>query len=66
MTAAFEDLAAGGVGVLLTDHTVREALGVCDRVYLLVEGRVVETGTPEEIRASDVARRLYLGASFDG
>jgi lipopolysaccharide export system ATP-binding protein len=65
VTAAFEDLASGGVGVLLTDHTVREALGVCDRVYLLVEGRVVETGTPAEIRASEVARRLYLGAGFD-
>jgi lipopolysaccharide export system ATP-binding protein len=65
VTTAFEDLAAGGVGVLLTDHTVREALGACDRIYLLVEGRVVETGTPEEIRASELARRLYLGAGFD-
>lgn len=66
VTSAFSDLAASGVGVLLTDHTVREALGVCDRVYLLVEGRVVETGTPQQIRSSELARRLYLGASFDG
>lgn len=66
VTAAFADLAASGVGVLLTDHTVREALGICDRVYLIVEGRVVETGTPTEIRGSEVARRLYLGAGFDG
>jgi len=66
VTAAFGDLAASGVGVLLTDHTVREALGICDRVYLIVEGRVVETGTPDEIRGSEVARRLYLGAGFDG
>jgi lipopolysaccharide export system ATP-binding protein len=66
VTAAFEDLAASGVGILLTDHTVREALAVCDRVCLLVEGRIVETGTPDEMRESDVARRLYLGAGFDG
>ena len=66
VTAAFADLAAGGVGLLLTDHTVREALAACDRVYVLVEGRVVETGTPDDIRNSEVARRLYLGAGFDG
>lgn len=66
VTAAFADLAASGVGLLLTDHTVREALGACDRVYLIVAGRVVETGTPEQIRSSDLARRLYLGDGFDG
>jgi lipopolysaccharide export system ATP-binding protein len=65
ISQAIADLAREGVGVLLTDHTVREALAVCHRVYLIVEGRIVATGTPAEIRASEVARRLYLGAGFD-
>lgn len=66
VTRSIRDLADGGVGVLLTDHTVREALGVCDRVYLIVDGRIVETGTPAELRESELARRLYLGAGFAG
>jgi lipopolysaccharide export system ATP-binding protein len=65
ISRAIADLGKGGVGVLLTDHTVREALAVCHRVYLLVEGRIVAAGTPGEIRASEIARRLYLGAGFD-
>ncbi len=65
IAGAITDLKLGGVGVLLTDHAVREALGTCDRVYLIVEGRIVASGTPEEIRASEIARRLYLGAGFD-
>lgn len=64
IASSVRDLVAQGVGVLLTDHTVREALSVCNRVYVIVEGRVVETGTPREVRSSDVARRLYLGADF--
>jgi lipopolysaccharide export system ATP-binding protein len=66
VTSAIRDLAGSGVGVLLTDHTVREALLACDRVYLIVDGRIVETGTPEEIRASETAKRLYLGQDFAG
>ena len=65
ISAAIEDLARGGVGVLLTDHTVREALSVCDRIYLIVDGKIVESGSPDDIRSSDIARRLYLGADFD-
>ncbi len=65
ISAAIEDLAHGGVGVLLTDHTVREALAVCDRIYLIVDGKIVESGSPDDIRRSDIARRLYLGADFD-
>jgi lipopolysaccharide export system ATP-binding protein len=53
----------GGVGVLLTDHNVVETMRVCDRVSLLVDGRVLRAGTPEEIRADPDARRLYLGSS---
>jgi lipopolysaccharide export system ATP-binding protein len=65
VSRAVSDLAAGGMGVLLTDHTVREALDVCQRVYLIVEGRIVEQGTPDELRVSELARRLYLGPGFD-
>ncbi len=53
-----------GVGFLVTDHSVRETLRSCDVVHLLVEGRLVDTGTPEEILQSDTARRLYLGPRF--
>ena len=56
----------GGVGVLLTDHNVVETMRVCDRVSLLVDGRVLRAGTPEEIRADPDARRLYLGSSPPG
>ncbi len=64
ISAAIEELAGEGVGVLLTDHTVRAALSVCDRVFVLVDGRIVESGTAAAIRDSDMARRLYLGNDF--
>ena len=64
ISAAIGELRDDGVGVLLTDHTVREALALSDRVALIVDGRVVLTGPPDEIRRSDVARRLYLGDGF--
>ena len=53
-----------GLGVLITDHAVRETLGICDRAVLLVEGRLLETGTPVEIAASERARAVYLGERF--
>jgi lipopolysaccharide export system ATP-binding protein len=53
-----------GLGVLITDHAVRETLGICDRAVLLVEGRLLETGTPAEIAASQKARAVYLGERF--
>jgi len=65
ISEAIGELKRDGVGVLLTDHAVREALAACDRVHLMVEGRVVASGTPAEIRASETARQLYLGAGFD-
>lgn len=61
ISRAIGELRADGMGVLLTDHNVRGALAVCDRVYLLAQGRIVVTGTPQEIRHSDIARRVYLG-----
>jgi lipopolysaccharide export system ATP-binding protein len=53
-----------GLGVLITDHNVRETLGICDRAVLLVEGKLLEAGTPAEIASSDRARALYLGERF--
>ncbi len=53
-----------GIGVLISDHNVRETLEVCDRAYILNEGQVIEAGSPEEIIASKTARRIYLGDEF--
>ena len=53
-----------GIGVLITDHNVRETLGICDRAYIVNEGTVLEEGTPEQIAASARARQIYLGEKF--
>lgn len=53
-----------GIGVLLTDHNVREALGICDRAYILNAGHILEEGTPAQIAASERARAVYLGERF--
>jgi lipopolysaccharide export system ATP-binding protein len=53
-----------GIGILLTDHNVREALGICDRAYILSAGRMLEEGTPAAIAASARARQVYLGDRF--
>lgn len=53
-----------GIGVLVTDHNVRETLTICDRAYILSEGEVFEEGTPQEITASARARQVYLGERF--
>jgi lipopolysaccharide export system ATP-binding protein len=53
-----------GIGVLITDHNVRETLGICDRAYIVNEGTVLEEGTPEVIAASRRAREIYLGEKF--
>lgn len=53
-----------GLGVLISDHNVRETLWVCDRAYLLNEGVIIEQGTPEHLVNSEVAKRIYLGESF--
>ena len=57
-------LRARGLGILITDHAVRETLGICDRAVLLFEGKLLEAGTPNEIAASDRARAVYLGERF--
>jgi lipopolysaccharide export system ATP-binding protein len=53
-----------GIGVLITDHNVRETLGICDRAYILNAGTVLAQGSPEAVRANPDVRRVYLGESF--
>jgi lipopolysaccharide export system ATP-binding protein len=57
-------LKSKGIGVLITDHNVRETLGICDRAYIMVDGKVLEEGSPEAIASSSRARRYYLGEDF--
>ncbi|GAB4163659.1 MAG: LPS export ABC transporter ATP-binding protein [Geothermobacteraceae bacterium] len=57
-------LKEAGIGILISDHNVRETLTVCDRAYILNEGRVLEYGTPDQIAASERARAIYLGEKF--
>jgi len=52
------------IGVLITDHNVRETLGICDRAYIINEGVVLAAGKPEEIVYNDAVRRVYLGEHF--
>jgi len=58
------DLKASGIGVLITDHNVRETLSVTDRAYIINEGRIFRTGTPEALGNDPEVRRVYLGESF--
>ena len=53
-----------GLGVLITDHNVRETLGICDHAYIISEGRVLAAGTPADIVADPDVRRVYLGENF--
>lgn len=53
-----------GIGVLITDHNVRETLGICDRAYILNDGSVLAQGAPEELLANTDVRRVYLGDTF--
>ena len=57
-------LKARGIGVLITDHNVRETLGICDRAYIINEGAVLASGRPDEIVDNDNVRRVYLGENF--
>ena len=57
-------LRSRGIGVLITDHNVRETLGICDRAYIISDGRVLAEGTPQEIVANAEVRKVYLGENF--
>jgi lipopolysaccharide export system ATP-binding protein len=53
-----------GIGVLISDHNVRETLEVCDKAYIVNQGNVIVSGTPEQIASSETAKRFYLGSEF--
>ncbi|MBL8510549.1 MAG: LPS export ABC transporter ATP-binding protein [Betaproteobacteria bacterium] len=53
-----------GIGVLITDHNVRETLGICDHAYIINQGAVLANGVPEEIVANETVRKVYLGENF--
>lgn len=53
-----------GIGVLISDHNVRETLGVCDNAYIMGQGKVIESGHPDKIISSDIAKKIYLGENF--
>ena len=58
------DLSAAGIGVLVTDHNVRETLAVTNRAYIISDGRILFAGTPAELSTNTDVRRIYLGESF--
>lgn len=58
------ELKGRGLGVLITDHNVRDTLRICDRAYIIAEGKILEEGTPQQIAASPRARAVYLGERF--
>ncbi len=62
--AIIADLKSRGIGILITDHNVRDTLSICDRAYLMSAGEIIVQGTPDEIVDHPDARRLYLGESF--
>jgi len=57
-------LRSRGIGVLITDHNVRETLGICDRAYIISDGSVLAEGTPHEIVSNEQVRKVYLGENF--
>jgi lipopolysaccharide export system ATP-binding protein len=59
-----EHLKRRGIGILISDHNVRDTLGVCDRAYILCDGQVIESGSPQKIASSEAACRAYLGDEF--
>jgi lipopolysaccharide export system ATP-binding protein len=58
------NLVTSGIGILITDHNVRETLGICDRAYIVNQGTILEEGTPQIIAARPKARKFYLGEGF--
>jgi len=57
-------LKARGIGVVITEHKVREALAICDRAYIIKDGRIIRHGSPQEIAADPEIREIYLGQNF--
>ena len=59
-----DQLCKKGIGVLISDHNVRETLGACHHAYIVSQGTVIESGTPDRIISSEIARKIYLGDNF--
>jgi len=59
-----EQLKAKGIGVIITDHNVRETLSICDHAYIIKDGEIIRKGTPEEIASDEQVRQIYLGENF--
>jgi lipopolysaccharide export system ATP-binding protein len=59
-----EQLKVRGIGIMITEHKVREALAICYRAYILQSGRIIREGTPNEIAADPQVRQVYLGENF--
>jgi lipopolysaccharide export system ATP-binding protein len=59
-----QDLRGRGIGILITDHNVRETLGICERAYILHDGKVLTAGSPQEIVDDPMVRQVYLGDQF--
>ena len=59
-----EQLKTRGIGVIITDHNVRETLSICDRAYIISDGQIIKQGSPEEIAADPLVRETYLGEHF--
>ena len=53
-----------GIGVLITDHNVRETLAICEHAYIVSEGQIIAAGTPEHILDNELVRKVYLGENF--
>jgi lipopolysaccharide export system ATP-binding protein len=60
-----QDLKDSGIGILITDHNVRETLAVTDRAYIINEGKIFRTGTPDRLASDPEVRRIYLGGNFN-
>jgi lipopolysaccharide export system ATP-binding protein len=59
-----EQLKARGIGVIITDHNVRETLSICDHAYIIKDGRIIREGAPAEVAADPQVREIYLGENF--
>ncbi len=59
-----EQLKTRGIGVIITDHNVRETLSICDHAYIIKDGRIIREGSPEEVAADPQVREIYLGENF--
>jgi len=59
-----EQLKGKGIGIIITDHNVRETLSICDHAYIIKDGEIIRKGTPKEIAADDQVRQIYLGENF--